>query len=75
MTNGIEKTLEWIGVKESMDISNKHENFTTFDELSQIAASNISNLLDDFRRRTLTDGKYAMPMKIQKRSKLTINWL
>ena len=44
MTDHIEQTLEWIGVKDSMDIANIRENFTTFDELSQLTASNISDL-------------------------------
>ena len=34
MTDDIEQTLEWIGVKDSTDIENIRENFTTFDELS-----------------------------------------
>ena len=61
MTDEIRQTLEWIGVTDSTHIANIRENFTTFDELSQITASNISNLVDDFRRRTLTAGKYSMP--------------
>ena len=60
---------------DSTDISKIRENFTTFDELSQLAASNISDLVDEFRRRTLTNGKYAMPLTIQKRFKFTIDWL
>ena len=64
MTDEIEQTLEWIGVTDSTNIANIRENFTTFDDLSQITASNISNLVDDFRRRTLTTGKYAMLLMI-----------
>ena len=60
---------------DSTNISNIHENFTTFDELSQLTSSDISDLVDDFRRRTLTAGKYAMPLTIQKRLKLTIDCL
>ena len=75
MTDYIEQTLEWIGVKDSTDIANIRENFTTFDELSQITDSNISDSVDDFRRRTLTAGKYSMPLKIQKRLKFNIDWL
>ena len=75
MTDDIEQTLEWIGVKDSTDIANIRENFTTFDELSQLTASNISDLVDDFRRINLTAGKYAMPLTIQKRLKFTIDWL
>ena len=75
MTDDIEQTLEWIGVKDSTDIANIRENFTTFDELSQLTARNISDLVDDFRRRNLTDGKYAMPLTIKKRLKFTIDWM
>ena len=62
-------------MKDSLDIANIHGNFTTSDELSHLTARNISDLVDDFRRRTLTSGKYAMPLKIQKHVKFTINWL
>ena len=75
MTDDIEQTLEWIGVKYSTDIANICENCTTFDELSQLTASNISDLVDDFRRINLTDGNYAIPLTIQKRLKFTIDWL
>ena len=75
MTDEIEKTLEWIGVTDPTNIANIRENFTTFDELSQLTASNISDLVDDFRRRTLTAGKYAMPLTIQKCFKFIIYWL
>ena len=62
MTDDIEQTLVWIGVRDSTDIVNIRENFTNFDELSQLTASDISDLMDDFRRRTLAAGKYAMPL-------------
>ena len=75
MTDDIEQTLEWIEVKDSSDIENIHENFTTFDELSQLTANDMSDWVDDFRHRTLTSGKYAMPLTIQKRLDLTIDWL
>ena len=74
MTDEIEQILEWIGVTDSTNIANIRENFTTFDELSQLTARDISNLVDDLRRRTLTAGKYAMPLRIQKRLKFTIDW-
>ena len=32
-------------------------------------------MVDDFRRRTLTAGKYAMKLTIQKHLKFTIDWL
>ena len=64
MTDEIKKTLEWIGVTDPTNISNICDNFTTFDELSQLTASNKSNLVDDLRSRTLTAGKYAMPLTI-----------
>ena len=73
MTDDIKQTLEWIGVQGSSDIANIHENFTTFDELSQITASNISDLVDDFIRRTLTTDNYSMPLTIQKRLNFTID--
>ena len=60
---------------DSTNIANIREKFTTFDELSQLTASNIRDLVDDFRRRTLTAGKYAMPLTIQKRLKFTIYWI
>ena len=75
MTDDINQTLDWIGVKDSMDIPNIRENFTTSDELSHITARNISYLADDLGRKTLTDGKYYMPLTIQKRLKFTIYWL
>ena len=75
MTDDIKQTLEWIGVKDSTYIANIRENFTTFDELSQLTASDISDLVNDFRRRTLTAGKYAKPLTIQKHLKFTINWI
>ena len=46
MTDEIDKTLEWIGVIDSTDIANIRENFTTFDELSHLTASDKSNLVD-----------------------------
>ena len=58
-----------------MNIANICENFTNFDEVSKLTASDISDLVDDFRCRTLTAGKYDMPLTIQKRLKLTINQL
>ena len=75
MTDEIEQTLQGIWVKYSTDISNIRENFTTFDELSQLTVRDISDLVDDFRRRTLTAGKYTMSLTIQKRLKFTIDWL
>ena len=75
MTDEIKQTLEWIGVKDSTNIANIRENFTTFYKLSQINDSDISDLVDEFRRRTLIAGKYAMPLMIQKRLKFTIDWL
>ena len=59
----------------STNIANIRDNFTTFDELSKLTASNIRDLVDAFRRRALLAGKYAMPLTIQKRLKFTINWL
>ena len=70
MTDDIEQTLEWIGVRDSTDIANIRENFTT-----QLTANNKSDLVDNFRHRTFTAGKYDMPLTIQKRLKLTIDWL
>ena len=61
-------------MKDSTDIANIHENFTTFDELSQLSASDISDLVDYFKPRTLVSGKYFMPLKIQKGLKFTIDW-
>ena len=75
MTDDIDQTLEWIRVKDSTDISNICGNFTTFNELSQLTTRYISDLVDDFRRRTLTAGNYDMPLTIQKRLKFTIYWL
>ena len=62
-------------MRNSTDIANIRENFTTFDDISQPTASDISDLVDDFIRRTLKSGKYAMPLTIQKRLKFTIYWL
>ena len=62
-------------MKDSTDIAKICENFTTFYDISQLTASNISDLVDDFRHRTLTAGKYAMLLTIQKGLKFTINWL
>ena len=75
MTDEIEQTLEWIGVADTTNIVNIRENSTTFDKLLQFNACNISDLVDDFRRRTLIAGKYAMTLTIQKRLKFTIDWL
>ena len=75
MFDDIEHNLEWIGVKDSTDITNIREHFTNFNELSQLASSDISDLMDHFRRRTLTAGKYAMPLTIQNRLKFTIAWI
>ena len=57
-------------MKDSTDIANIRENFTT-----QLTANNKSDLVDNFRHRTFTAGKYDMPLTIQKRLKLTIDWL
>ena len=64
MTDDIEQTLESIGVKDSTNIANIRENFTTFDELSQLPARNIRDLVDDFKRRTILAGKYVTSLKI-----------
>ena len=74
MTDDIEQTLEWIGVKYSTDIANICENFTTFAELSQLTDSNIRDFVDALRRRTLTAGKYAMLLTIRKCLEFTIDW-
>ena len=58
-----------------MNIASIRENFTTFDELSQITASNKGNFVDDFRRRNITAGKYDMPFMIKKCLEFTIDWL
>ena len=60
---------------DSTDTANIRKNFTNFDELSQLTASDISDLADDFRRITLTAGKYDIQLTIQKRLKFTIDWL
>ena len=75
MTDDIEQTLERIGMKDSTDIANIRENFTTFDEISQLTASDLNYLMDEFRRRNLTACKYSMPLKTQKRLKFKIDWL
>ena len=75
MTDDIEQILECIGVIDSTDIANIRDNFTTFDDLSQLTASDIIDLVDDFRQRTLTTGKYSMPLTIQNCLKFTIDWL
>ena len=75
MTDRINQTLEWIGATDSMNIAKIRENFATFDELSKLTASNIRGFVDDFKQRTITDGKYALPLTIQKRLKFTIDWL
>ena len=75
MTDEIEQILEWIGVTYPTTIANLLENFTTSDDPSQLIASNICDLVDYFRCRTLTDGKYAMTLTIQKGFKFTIDWL
>ena len=72
MTDEIRQTLEWIGVTDSTHIANIRENFTTFDEISQLTASDVSDLVDDFRHRTFTAVKYAMPLTNQNRLKFTI---
>ena len=64
-----------MGVRDSTDIANIRENFTTFVDLSQLTSSDISDLVDDFRRRTFPDGNYAMPLTIYKRLKFTIDWM
>ena len=75
MNDEIDQTLEWIGATEPTNIANIRENFTIFDELSKLTASNISDLVDDFRLRTLTSDKFAMPLTIQKRLKFIMDWL
>ena len=75
MTDEIKQTLEWIGVIDSSNIANLRENFTTFDDISQLTASDKSDLVDNFRHSTITAGNYAMPLTIHKRLKFTIDWL
>ena len=60
---------------DSTNIANIRENFTTFYDLSKLTASDISDLVHDFRCRNLTAGKYDMPLTIQKRLKFAIDWL
>ena len=57
------------------NVVNIRENFTTFDEISQLTAKDKSDVVDDFRRRTITAGKYAMPLTIQNCLKFKINLL
>ena len=52
MTDDIDQTLVWIGVKDSTDIANIRENFTTFDELSQLTARNIRGDLIRLMKRS-----------------------
>ena len=65
--------LEWVGIATVAQRTNVCQNIGSVEDLSSLTAKDISDLVDDLRRRTsVALGKYNMPLFIQKRLKNTI---
>ena len=68
--------LEWVGIATAAQHTNIHQNIDSVEDLSGLTAKDISDLVDDLRRRTsVTLVKYNMPLVAQKRLKNTIEWI
>ena len=68
--------LEWVGIATAAQRTNVRQNIGSVEDLSSITAKDISDLVDDLRRRTsVAIGKYNMPLVVQKRLKNTIEWI
>ena len=68
--------LEWVGIATAAQRTNVRQNIGSVEDLSSLTAKDISDLVDDLRRRTTVAlGKYNMPLVVQKRLKNTIEWI
>ena len=68
--------LEWVGIATAAQRTNVRQNIGCVEDLSSLTAKDISDLVDDLRRRTsVALGKYNMSLVIQKRLKDSIEWI
>ena len=68
--------LEWVGIATAAQSTNVCQNIGSVEDLLSLTAKDISDLVDDLRRRTsVALGKYNMPLVVQKRLKNTIEWI
>ena len=68
--------LEWVGIATAAQRTNVRQNIGSVEDLSSLTAKDISDLVDDLRRRTsVALGKYNMPLVVQKRLKNAIEWI
>ena len=68
--------LEWVGIATAAQRTNVRQIIGSVEDLSSLTAKYITDLVDDFRRRTsVALEKYNMPLVVQKRLKYTIEWI
>ena len=68
--------LEWVGIATAAQRTNVRQKIGSVEDLSSLTSKDISDLLDDLRRRTSVSlGKYNIPLVVQKRLKNTIEWI
>ena len=68
--------LEWVGITTAAQRTNVRQNIGSVEDLSSLTAKEISDLVDNLRRRTsVALGKYNMPLVVQKRLKNAIEWI
>ena len=68
--------LEWVGIAAAAQRTNVTQNIGSVEDLLIITAKDISDLVDDLRRRTsVALGKYNMSLVVHKRLKNTIEWI
>ena len=68
--------LEWVGIATAAQRTNVCQNIGSVEDLSILTAKDISDLVEDLRRRTsVALGKYNMPLVVQKRLKNAIEWI
>ena len=68
--------LERVGIATEAQRTNVRQNIGSVEDLSSFTEKDISDLVEDLRRRTsVALGKYNMPLVVQKRIKNTIEWI
>ena len=65
--------LEWVGIATAAQCTNVRQNIGSVEDLLSLTEKDISDLVDNLRRRTsVALGKYNMPLVVQKSLKNTI---
>ena len=68
--------LEWVGIATAAQQTNVRQNIGSVEDLSSLTAKDISDLVDNLRRRTsVALGKHNVPLVVQKRLKNAIEWI